>query len=97
MNNTRPSLKNALESVKLLSKCKGQEVSEKDIAAKMNLSYEQFELYLLNESSVPENFVQDLLSAYGLKQIISKATGYYSLKLLRHPGRINPEDESSKK
>jgi hypothetical protein len=71
MNASTPSLQNAVSSIKLLFKTQGKQITDEEIANKINLSYEQFQSYLAHENSIPQGLVDNVLSAYGLKQVVS--------------------------
>ncbi len=83
------SLRSAINSIKLRAKKKGNNVTEEDIAKKLNLSSEQLRVCANGKDNLAENLVAELLASYGLKR--TTVCSYEAIFIQREP--ISPEDE----
>lgn len=73
MKTSNASLQSAVRSIKLLFQTQGKQITEVEIAERMNLPYEQFQAYLTNKNAIPQDLIDSILSAYGFKQIVSSS------------------------
>jgi len=70
MTTNEELLKHAIIAIKRFGKWHGRDISEQEIAKKLNISEKQLFAYLNNEEKMPDNLASSLLSSYGLKNII---------------------------
>jgi hypothetical protein len=85
MQTREVSLQGAIISIKRNELKHGKNVTEEEMAQKLNISEKQLFAYINGEERVPDNFVSDLLSHYGIKQGIVQCVSIHSIR--------QPEDE----
>lgn len=72
MESKNNEFQSAIQSIKLLHKIRGSIITDEEIANKLKIPYIKFKKYLDNKDVFPKELINDLLSAYGLKRIISR-------------------------